>query len=110
MPHDGCDRNPPSDTVLLPGLTDLTGAATAQADTVLSSAVARLRAAVVSDGRIDPAALDDAQTAAHGLAWLATYVEALRQLQGWTERLQAEGRFGEIEQLLHQIAFGEYLA
>ena len=110
MPHDGCDRNPPSDTVLLPGLNDLTGAATAQADALLASAVARLRAAVVSDGRIDPAALDDAQTAAHGLAWLATYVEALRQLQGWTERLQAEGRFGEIEQLLHQIAFGEYLA
>ncbi len=110
MPHDGCDRNPPSDTVLLPGLNDLTGAATAQADALLASAVARLRAAVVSDGRIDPAALDDAQTAAHGLAWLATYVEALRQMQGWAERLQAEGRFGEIEQLLHQIAFGEYLA
>ncbi len=24
-------------------------------------------------------------------------------------RLQADGKFGEVEQLIHQIAFGEYL-
>jgi len=44
------------------------------------------------------------------LSWLATYVESLRQMQNWAERLQADGKFGEIEQLIHQIAFGEYLA
>ena len=32
------------------------------------------------------------QAAAHGLAWLATYVEALRQMLGWAKRLEAEGR------------------
>ena len=30
-------------------------------------------------------------------------------MQRWAEALQADGKFGEIEQLLHQIAFGEYL-
>ncbi|MEO1724747.1 MAG: hypothetical protein AAFR84_20415, partial [Pseudomonadota bacterium] len=42
---------------------------------------ARLREAVTVDGRVSGAALEDNQTAAHGLAWLATYVEALRQMQ-----------------------------
>ena len=53
--------------------------------------------------------IDQAQEAAHGLAWLATYVEALRQMLGWARSLEAAGRFGEIEQLIAQIAFGEYL-
>ena len=29
------------------------------------------------DGRLDPARMESAQYAVHGLAWLATYVEAL---------------------------------
>jgi (2S)-methylsuccinyl-CoA dehydrogenase len=49
------------------------------------------------------------QTAAHGLAWLATYVEALRQMNAWARRLDQDGTFGEVEQLILQIAFGEYL-
>jgi (2S)-methylsuccinyl-CoA dehydrogenase len=54
--------------------------------------------------------VDGAQAAAHGLAWLATYVEALRQMLNWARRLDAAGRFSETEQLLLDIAFGEYLA
>ena len=42
---------------------------------------------------------DSAQHALHGLAWLATYVEALRQMLGWAQRLEAEGRAGEMERL-----------
>jgi (2S)-methylsuccinyl-CoA dehydrogenase len=61
------------------------------------------------DGRVSGALLEENQTAAHGLAWLATYVESLRQMQAWAERLHGEGKFGEVEQLIHQIAFGEYL-
>ncbi len=53
---------------------------------------------------------DSAQHALHGLAWLATYVEALRQMLGWAQRLEAEGRAGEMERLLLGAAFGEYLA
>ena len=53
---------------------------------------------------------DREQRATHGLAWLATYVEALRQLVAYAERMQAEGNFGEIEDLLVRIGVGEYLA
>src|SRR5438128_2385607 len=62
-------------------------------------------------GRVAAArGVDQAQEAAHGLAWLATYVEALRQMLGWGRALDASGKFGEIERLLAQIAFREYLA
>ena len=54
------------------------------------------RAAV--HARVDAAGgLDAEQAAGHGLAWLATYVEALRQMHGWASRLSAAGRFGEAE-------------
>src|SRR5262249_23767 len=51
-----------------------------------------------------------AQATGHGLAWLATYVESLRQMLGWARRLEGEGRLGEMERLLLAAAFGEYLA
>ena len=54
--------------------------------------------------------LDAAQPAAHGLAWFATYVEALRQMSAWGTRLEEAGRLGEMERLLVAAAFGEYLA
>ncbi|MGE0767289.1 MAG: acyl-CoA dehydrogenase family protein [Hyphomicrobiaceae bacterium] len=53
---------------------------------------------------------DANQHALHGLAWLATYVEALRQMVGWARSLDGEGRFGEMEGLLLDAGFGEYLA
>jgi (2S)-methylsuccinyl-CoA dehydrogenase len=59
---------------------------------------------------VDAAALEREQFAAHGFAWLATYVEGLRQLLGWAERLAAAGQLGEREQLILQAGFGEYLA
>jgi (2S)-methylsuccinyl-CoA dehydrogenase len=54
--------------------------------------------------------LDGAQAAVHGLAWLATYVESLRQMVGWARRLEADSRLTEMERLLLTGAFGEYLA
>ena len=53
--------------------------------------------------------IEERQTAAHGLAWTATTVEALRQMKGWADRLEAEGGFGETEALILQILCGEYL-
>ncbi len=53
---------------------------------------------------------DKAQACAHGLAWVATYVEALRQLLGWLRRLEAEQRLTEMERLIAAAGFGEYLA
>ena len=74
--------------------------------TLLTRATEALRARV-GGGKIDGAALEEEQHAAHALSWLATYVESLQQMAAWAERL--EGGFGEIEQLILQIAFGEYL-
>src|SRR3546814_17052037 len=48
--------------------------------------------------------------AAHGFAWLATYVAALRELPHWAERLQAAGQLGELERLMLQATYGEYLS
>ncbi|HVJ33678.1 MAG TPA: acyl-CoA dehydrogenase family protein [Terriglobia bacterium] len=82
----------------------------AAAEALLDTARLRVSAEVSRNGRIDAAAFDAAQFAAHGFAWIATYVEALRQMLAWAERLEASGRLRETEQLMLQIAFGEYLA
>jgi len=108
MAHDGQDITAES-PALLNDLTALTRAALPAAEQVLNLATERLRGIVTKDGRVSGSALDTNQTAAHGLAWLATYVEALRQMQGWADRLSETGEFSEVEALIHQIAFGEYL-
>ena len=53
---------------------------------------------------------DREQRATHGLAWLATYVEAVRQLAAYAERMAGDGMLGEIEEHLVRIGLGEYLA
>ena len=60
-------------------------------------------------GRPDNDLLNVNQHRLHGLSWLATYVEALRQMAEYAGRMNAQGRFGELELLLTQVAFGEYL-
>ena len=93
------------DVLSADALLELAGDAVAAADRILQAAKAGVRAKVAEAGGIDAA-----QHAAHGLAWLATTVEGLRQMHGWGQRLKAEGRFGEFEQLILAAAFAEYLA
>jgi (2S)-methylsuccinyl-CoA dehydrogenase len=69
-----------------------------------------LRMRLGVSGKLDPRKLDLYQRAAHGLSWLATYVEALRQMARWARALERERRLGTLEQLILQAAFGEYLA
>ncbi|WP_300064152.1 acyl-CoA dehydrogenase family protein [uncultured Roseobacter sp.] len=108
MPHDG--QTPPRQTpVILDDLISLTAAALAPVDALLQTATARVKSLVTEGDRVSGALIEQHQTAAHGLAWLATYAQALRQMQAWAEKLSAEGNFGETEQLIQQIAFGEYL-
>ncbi len=96
-------------TPILRDLLALTAAALGPVDSVLTRATALVRDLVTVAGKVSPPLIDQHQTAAHGLAWLATYAQSLHQMQDWAERLAAMGKFGETEQLLHQIAFGEYL-
>ena len=100
---------PMNETPVLSDLLTLTGAALQPVEQVLAAARDRVCALVTHDGRVSGDLIEANQTAAHGLAWLATYAEALRQIHLWAERLETEDRFGELEQLILQIAFGEYL-
>ncbi|MFO7805380.1 MAG: acyl-CoA dehydrogenase family protein [Paracoccaceae bacterium] len=108
MAHDGQDF-PMTAPVILPDLLTLTGAAMPAVDDVLSRAKVSVAALVTKDGKVSGTLIEEHQTAAHGLAWLATYAQALRQMQDWATRMSGDGTFGEVEQLIHQIAFGEYL-
>ncbi len=90
-------------------LLRLCGGALAAADELLARARRGVRDMVSTDGAVDAGKIEARQFAVHGLAWLATYNEALRQSLAWAENLSAEGRFGRLEQLLLQLGFGGYL-
>ncbi|WP_170367970.1 acyl-CoA dehydrogenase family protein [Ruegeria arenilitoris] len=109
MAHDGQDTTNMTSQPVLPDLLTLTGAALPAVQSVFDRARDAVRAMVSAEGRVSGALVEANQTAAHGLAWLATYNQSLQQMQKWAEALDAQGKFGEMEQLLHQIAFGEYL-
>jgi len=100
----------PAAPILLTDLMPLAAEAVTAAETLLGKAKDRLAQRVSTGGRISNKALEVDQVAAHGLAWMATYVDALREMRAWAERLGTEGKFGELEGLILQIAFGEYLS
>ena len=84
--------------------------AVAAIEALLDDATRKLRARLIIQGKVSSQVFDTEQRAAHGLAWFATYVEAIRQLVAYADRLKAAKRFGEIEELLVRIGIGEYLA
>jgi len=96
----------PADNELLATLSQAVDAA----DALFADARRAVAEKVVRDGRANPRLVDREQRATHGLAWFATYVEAIRQLVAYTQRLTAADTFGEIEELLVRIGAGEYLA
>ena len=84
--------------------------ATAFLDALLAEATVKVHERVSSKGQVDGANFDREQRATHGLAWLATYVEAVRQLATYAERIGRLGKLSETEDLLVRIGLGEYLA
>ena len=86
------------------------GEAVAAADALLSDARRAVGHRVAIDGQVVARLFDSEQRATHGLAWFATYVEAIRQLAEYGRRLAEAGTFGEVEELLLRIGAGEYLA
>ncbi|MCT8159277.1 acyl-CoA dehydrogenase family protein [Pseudoruegeria sp. SHC-113] len=109
MPHDGQDLSHMTTSPLLDDLLPTTAAALPTVEALFQAGREKLRALVTKEGRVSSGLLEQHQYAAHTLSWLATYAQSLRQMQAWAERVQGEGKFGEIEALIHQIAFGEYL-
>jgi (2S)-methylsuccinyl-CoA dehydrogenase len=96
--------------IVMPDLLATTQQALESLDTLLKEAKGAVKSLVAKDGRISSSLMEQHQAAAHGLSWLATYHESMRQMQNWATKLTEAGEFGEAEQLLHQIACGEYHA
>ena len=99
----------PSSLPAAAALADLDAAcaaALAAADRLVDALRVRLRARLGDD----PDAANREQARTHGFAWAATYVRALNETLGWSRRLAATSRLGELESLMLQAAFGEYLA
>jgi (2S)-methylsuccinyl-CoA dehydrogenase len=91
-------------------LIALSQAALRASEMLFGDAMAAVRRRVTIDGDIVDRLFDREQRATHGLAWLATYVESLRQLAAYAERMHVDGRLGEIEELIVGIGIGEYVA
>lgn len=82
-------------------------AAVAAARAYLESARTTVLGVMGEGGRMR---IDAHQRALHGLAWTATYVQAIAELAGWYDRLAARGRLGEMERHIALIGVGEYLS
>ena len=106
MPHDG---NAMTLSPILADLQTMTKAALPEVEALFTKGRDSLKAAVSMGGKVSNPALEGLQFRAHALSWLATYVEALRQLQAWAGRLTEVGQLGDMEALILQIGFGEYL-
>jgi (2S)-methylsuccinyl-CoA dehydrogenase len=104
------DKSSAKVKLVIPDLLPTCVDALKTAETFRAMARRAVGALVAPGGQVDGTLLDQEQFAAHGLAWLATYVTALREMLHWAERLEQAGRLRELERLLLQAAFGEYLS
>jgi (2S)-methylsuccinyl-CoA dehydrogenase len=93
-----------------PQVIAILGDAVTALEALLGDARRAVSERVTVEGRLVSRRFDSEQRATHGLAWLATYVEAIRQLAHYAHALGDAGAFGEIEELLVRIGAGEYLA
>jgi (2S)-methylsuccinyl-CoA dehydrogenase len=88
---------------------DLAHEAQFAVERLLARALDAMRVRLSQNGKLAADKIETEQHAVHGLAWLATYVEAVKEMAAYAKRMQEDGRFGEIEQLLTRIGLGDYL-
>ena len=91
-------------------LDDLARQAHFAAEGVMDRARTSLHERVSENGKLSADRIEADQHAVHGLAWLATYVEAIKEMATYARRMQIDARFGDTEQLLTRVGLGEYLA
>ncbi|MGP0042228.1 MAG: acyl-CoA dehydrogenase family protein [Rhodomicrobium sp.] len=101
--------SPSAGSVVVPNLVELCAEAAGNAGRLLGRASAAVRAKISENGVLNADWIEREQHACHGLAWLATYTEAIKQMTAYAERLSQDARFGEMEALLTQIGIGEYV-
>ncbi len=97
------------ESIVLPDLLPACAEALKAAQQYLEAARRSVAQLVAPGGKVDAALMEREQFAAHGYAWLATYVAALEQTLRWAERLDQSGSLRELERLMLQAAYGEYL-
>lgn len=93
-----------------PDFISLTADALGTVEDIFTEAKDAISKNVIVEGRVSGSALEMNQYQAHGLAWLATYVESLRQMLAWSRNLTEAGTYGDTESLIMGIACGEYTA
>ncbi len=91
-------------------LVELAQEASTALDALLADATRKVRERVVIEGHTVSRLLDREQRALHGLSWLATYVEAVRQLAAYAGRMLRDEMLSETEEHVVRIGLGEYLA
>lgn len=97
------------ESLILPDLLSTCAEAQKSVDVFAEAARARMAEMVSVDGKISGGRLNEEQFAGHGLSWIMTYATGLRELLHWAKRLDQVGQRGEIENLILQAAFGEYI-
>jgi (2S)-methylsuccinyl-CoA dehydrogenase len=91
-------------------LLDLCGSAMTLAEQLVEASRHAVAVLVTRDGKPDAALIDTHQLAAHGFAWQATYIEALRQALHWAHALHTAGNFSNVEAAILRLGFAEYLS
>ncbi|MBL4721750.1 MAG: acyl-CoA/acyl-ACP dehydrogenase [Alphaproteobacteria bacterium] len=99
----------PETSIVLPDLLGVCASSLEIVESYVESARARVSDLVSVDAKISGSRLNEEQFAAHGLSWIMTYATGLRELLRWAERLDQVGKFNELEALILQAAFGEYI-
>lgn len=90
-------------------LVDLAKRAVTAAERYVEVLRTNLTTLVAPTGKIDAAAMDASQRAAHGFAWVATTVATLNAVTVWAARLQKEESLRRADELVIAVGFGEYL-
>src|ERR1700739_427122 len=93
-----------------PDLLRLAAEAEDAVGALLTDAANAVTGRVSANGALSAELLEREQRAAHGLAWLATYVEAVRQLAAYAARMTEAGRFGDLGGMIGRIRLREYIA
>lgn len=96
-------------TLTIPGIDQCREGLVAAEDVLEAARASVLEKVQDGDGKVAASLLEQEQFAAHGYAWLSTYVAGLREMLDWAERLQVDGKFSELEQRMLAAAFAEYL-
>ena len=96
-------------TTDLDGLLDLCARGLALAEQLLEAGRYSVLQMVSPGGEVSAVLLETHQLATHGLAWQATYVQALRQTLHWVRSLQAARSFSALEAAILRLGFAEYL-